>query len=111
MCIRDSFTITVEGRGGHGAAPHLCTDPILAAAQIVVSLQSIVSRNTNPHESIVVSIGAFEAGTTFNVIPERAVLKGTVRSYDTPSHRMVYRRILEMATHTATAFGLSLIHI
>jgi amidohydrolase len=105
MASSSVFTITVEGRGGHGAAPHLCTDPILAAAQIVVSLQSIVSRNTNPHESIVVSIGAFEAGTTFNVIPERAVLKGTVRSYDTPSHRMVYRRILEMATHTATAFG------
>jgi amidohydrolase len=105
MASSSVFTITVEGRGGHGAAPHLCTDPILAAAQIVVALQSIVSRNTNPHESIVVSIGAFEAGTTFNVIPERAVLKGTVRSYDTPSHRMVYRRILEMATHTAAAYG------
>jgi metal-dependent amidase/aminoacylase/carboxypeptidase family protein len=94
-------------RGGAATArpPTCATDPILAAAQIVVSLQSIVSRNTNPHESIVVSIGAFEAGTTFNVIPERAMLKGTVRSYDTASHRMVYRRILEMATHMATAFG------
>src|SRR5690606_38223067 len=58
MASSSVFTITVEGRGGHGAAPHLCTDPILAAAQIVVALQSIVSRNTNPHESIVVSIGA-----------------------------------------------------
>jgi len=105
MASSSVFTITVEGRGGHGAAPHLCTDPILAAAQIVVALQSIVSRNTDPHDSIVVSIGAFNAGTTFNVIPERAVLKGTVRSYDTPSHRMVYRRILEMATHTASAYG------
>lgn len=83
----------------------MANDPILAAAQIVVALQSIVSRNTDPHTSVVLSIGAFTAGTTFNVIPERAVLKGTVRSYDKATHRMVYRRILEMATHTATAFG------
>jgi len=105
MASSSVFTITVEGHGGHGAAPHLATDPIIAAAQIVVALQSIVSRNTNPHDSVVLSVGEFSAGTTFNVIPERAVLKGTVRSYDKASHRMVYRRILEMATHTATAFG------
>jgi amidohydrolase len=105
MASSSVFTITVEGQGGHGAAPHLATDPIIAAAQIVIALQSIVSRNTNPHDSVVVSIGEFSAGTTFNVIPERAVLKGTVRSYDKATHRMVYRRILEMATHTAAAFG------
>jgi amidohydrolase len=105
MASSSVFTITIEGHGGHGAAPHLATDPILAAAQIVVALQSIVSRNTNPQDSVVVSIGEFSAGTTFNVIPERAILKGTVRSYDKASHRMVYRRILEMATNMATAFG------
>lgn len=105
MASSSVFTITIEGQGGHGAAPHLATDPILAAAQIVVALQSIVSRNANPHDSVVVSIGEFSAGTTFNVIPERAILKGTVRSYDTATHRMVYRRILEMATNMATAFG------
>ena len=105
MASSSVFTITIEGVGGHGAAPHLATDPIIAAAQIVVALQSIVSRNTNPHDSVVVSIGEFSAGTTFNVIPERAILKGTVRSYDIISHRMVYRRILEMATNMATAFG------
>ncbi|WP_374687447.1 M20 family metallopeptidase [Promineifilum sp.] len=105
MASSSVFTITVQGKGGHGAAPHMATDPILAASHIVVALQSIVSRNTNPHESIVVSIGEFSAGTTFNVIPERAVLKGTVRSYDTASHRMVYRRILEMVTNVAVAYG------
>lgn len=105
MASSSVFTITIEGHGGHGAAPHLAKDPILAAAQIVVALQSIVSRNTNPQDSVVVSIGEFSAGTTFNVIPERAVLKGTVRSYDKASHRMVYRRILEMVTNMATAFG------
>lgn len=105
MASSSVFTITVEGKGGHGAAPHLATDPIIAAAHVVVALQSIVSRNTDPHSSVVVSIGEFSAGTTFNVIPERAVLKGTVRSYDTATHRMVYRRILEMATNVAAAFG------
>lgn len=105
MASSSVFTITIEGRGGHGAAPHLAIDPIIAAAQIVVALQSIVSRNTNPQESVVVSIGEFSAGTTFNVIPERAVLKGTVRSYDKNLHRMVYRRILEMATNVARGFG------
>ncbi len=104
MASSSVFTITVEGKGGHGAAPHLATDPIIAAAQIVVALQSIVSRNANPHDSVVVSIGEFSAGTTFNVIPERAVLKGTVRSYDKAAHRMIYRRILEMATNVAMAF-------
>jgi amidohydrolase len=105
MASSSVFTIIVEGEGGHGAAPHLATDPIVAAAQIVIALQSIVSRNTNPQDSVVLSIGEFSAGTTFNVIPERAVLKGTVRSYDQATHRMVYRRILEMATHTAIAYG------
>ncbi len=105
MASSSVFTLTVEGQGGHGAAPHLATDPIIAAAQIVLALQSIVSRNINPHDSVVVSIGEFSAGTTFNVIPERAILKGTVRSYDKATHRVVYRRILEMATNVARAFG------
>ena len=105
MASSSVFTITVQGRGGHGAAPHLATDPILAAAQIVTALQSIVSRNVNPQDSVVVSIGQFSAGTTFNVIPDRATLKGTVRSYNNDLHRMIYRRILEMAHHMAIAFS------
>ncbi len=106
-CMSSSsvFTLTVQGRGGHGAAPHLAIDPVLAAAHIVAALQSIVSRNVNPQDSVVVSIGQFSAGTTFNVIPERAVLKGTVRSYNNELHRMIYRRILEMATKMADAFS------
>ena len=104
MASSSVFTITVQGKGGHGAAPHLAVDPILAAAQIVVALQSIVSRNVNPQESVVVSIGQMIAGTTFNVIPDRAVLNGTVRSYDMELHRMTYRRILSMAQNMARAF-------
>ncbi len=105
MASSSVFTLTVKGHGGHGAAPHLAVDPILAAAQIVSALQSIVSRNINPQDSVVVSIGQFLSGTTFNVIPDRAVLKGTVRSYDNELHRMIYRRILEMAHNMAIAFS------
>ena len=104
MASSSVFTLTVQGHGGHGAAPHLAVDPILAAAQIVSALQSIVSRNINPQDSVVVSIGQFSAGTTFNVIPDRAILKGTVRSYDNDLHRTIYRRILEMAHNMAIAF-------
>lgn len=106
-CMSSSsvFTLTVQGHGGHGAAPHLAVDPVLAAAHIVAALQSIVSRNVNPQDSVVVSIGEFNAGTTFNVIPDKAILKGTVRSYNNDLHRMIYRRILEMATRMAEAFS------
>ncbi len=105
MASSSVFTITIHGFGGHGAAPHLANDPIVAAAHIVTALQSIVSRNINPQESVVVSIGEFRAGTTFNVIPDKATLKGTVRSYNNELHRLIYRRILEMATRMAEAFG------
>ncbi len=106
-CMSSSsvFTLTVQGRGGHGAAPHLAVDPVLAAAHIVAAFQSIVSRNVNPQDSVVVSVGQFLAGTTFNVIPDKAILKGTVRSYNNDLHRMIYRRILEMATKMADAFS------
>lgn len=105
MAASSVFTLTVDGRGGHGAAPHKAVDPVLAAAHIVAALQSIVSRNIDPLESVVVTVGEFSAGSTFNVIPEQAVLKGTVRSYDSEIHRLIYRRILEMARYMATAFG------
>ncbi|MGH2536587.1 MAG: M20 metallopeptidase family protein [Candidatus Promineifilaceae bacterium] len=105
MAASSVFTLTVAGRGGHGATPHKSIDPILAAAHIVAALQSIVSRNVDPLDSAVVTVGQMTAGTTFNVIPERAVLKGTVRSYDQELHRLVYRRILEMAQSMAAAFS------
>jgi amidohydrolase len=105
MAASSVFTLTVQGKGGHGAAPHKANDPVLAAAHIVAALQSIVSRNIDPLNSVVVTIGEFSAGTTFNVIPETAVLKGTVRSYDSDTHRLIYRRILEMAKNMSTAFG------
>ncbi len=105
MASSSVFTLSVRGKGGHGAAPHKATDPVLAAAHIVAALQSIVSRNVDPLDSVVVTVGQFSAGSSFNVIPERAELRGTVRSYDAGTHRLIYRRILEMARNMATAFG------
>jgi amidohydrolase len=99
------FNLTVYGKGGHGAAPHQAIDPLLAAAHIVTALQSIVSRNIDPLDSVVVTVGQLLAGTTHNAIPDHAILKGTVRSYDDHLHRLIYRRILEMAQYMATAFG------
>jgi amidohydrolase len=105
MAASSVFSITVQGKGGHGAAPHQAVDPILAAAHIISALQSIVSRNMDPQDSVVVSIGQITAGSTFNVIPDKALLKGTVRSYNEELHRQIYRRILEMATRMADAFS------
>ncbi|MBP7999420.1 MAG: amidohydrolase [Chloroflexi bacterium] len=107
MAASSVFTLTVQGKGGHGAAPHESIDPILAAAHIVTALQSIVSRNVDPQESVVVTVGQMTAGTTFNVIPDHAVLKGTVRSYNNEIHHIIYRRILEMARNMSTAFRCS----
>jgi amidohydrolase len=107
MAASSVFTLTVQGKGGHGAAPHESIDPILAAAHIVTALQSIVSRNVDPQESVVVTVGQMTAGTTFNVIPDHATLKGTVRSYNNEIHHIIYRRILEMARSVSTAFRCS----
>ena len=104
MASSSIFTITVTGKGGHGAAPHEAIDPVLAGAHIVAGMQSIVSRSVNPQKSVVVSVGQLSAGATFNIIPETAILKGTVRSYDMELHHKVYRRILEMAHNMAKAF-------
>lgn len=105
MAASSRFSLTITGQGGHGAAPHKGRDPILAAAHVVAALQSIVSRNIDPLESVVVTVGSFQSGTTYNVIPEQACLRGTVRSHNLEMHRLIYRRILEMAQNTAQAFG------
>lgn len=81
MAGSDTFRIIISGKGGHGAAPHLSVDPILAASQVVVALQSIVSRNVDPLGSSVLSVTTFRGGEAFNVIPEEVELLGTIRSY------------------------------
>lgn len=80
MAATDEFTITINGKGGHAAQPHRNIDPIMIGSQLVTTLQSIVSRGANPLDSLVISVTKFNAGEAYNVIPETAVLAGTVRS-------------------------------
>ncbi|MBE9607447.1 amidohydrolase [Acetobacteraceae bacterium H6797] len=80
MAAADLFTVKIKGKGGHGAMPHLAIDPVVIGAQIVTALQSIASRRTDPLGSVVVSITQFHAGSAMNVIPDEAMLAGTVRT-------------------------------
>jgi len=105
MAAPDEFTIKVIGRGGHGSAPHLTVDPIVAAAHLVVNFQSIVSRNVDPLRSAVLTVGTIAGGTVFNIIPCEAVLTGTVRSFDPAVRELMERRIREVTAGTCAAFG------
>lgn len=89
----DSLEITIEGRGGHGAAPHLSIDPIYVAGEFIVAVQQIVSRQIDPIEPAVVTIGAIHGGTTHNVIPSRVTLMGTVRSFSADVRAQMGERI------------------
>jgi hippurate hydrolase len=101
----DLVRIEVEGKGGHAAKPHLAVDTILVAAHIVVAIQSIAARNVDPLGQAVISICAFNAGFTDNVIPQTAELRGTVRTFDPAIQDMVERRLKEIAEGTAALFG------
>jgi amidohydrolase len=102
----DQFEIDVEGLGGHAAKPHDCIDTTLVAAQIVVALQSIVSRNADPVKQMVVSVTSFVTeSTAFNVIPQKVQLRGTVRTMDPALRDMAEERIGRIAENTAAAYG------
>ncbi|KPK79616.1 MAG: hypothetical protein AMJ81_12995 [Phycisphaerae bacterium SM23_33] len=93
MAAADGFEARLVGRGGHAASPHRNRDPVPAAAQAVLALQTIASRCTNPTEPVVVSVCVLEAGTAFNVIPEQVTLRGTVRTV-TKRHRQAVPRLM-----------------
>ncbi len=106
MASSDSFEITITGKGGHAAMPHLNVDPIVAASQIVTALQSIVSRQVDPVDQAVVSITNFNAGSgAFNVIPETAKLTGTFRTFRVETRSFIKRRIEEITQSVAAAYG------
>jgi len=109
MAATDEIQITVRGRGGHGAMPHLAVDPVLAAAHIITALQSIASRSVNPIDAIVVSICSMATSQVgvFNVIPDHVKLVGTVRSFQPETRDLAERRLREIATKTAEALGAS----
>lgn len=106
MASPDKFEITVRGKGGHGAMPHKGVDTTLVAAQIVVALQSIASRNINPMDNVVVSVCGFRTETdTYNVIPDSVHLRGTVRTFEPDVQQLVRARIDALATATAAGYG------
>ncbi len=107
MASVDEFEITVVGRGGHAAAPHQTVDPVLVAAHVVTALQGIVSRQRNPFEEGVVSVTQLRAGRAFNVIPDRADLRGTVRTFGGRFYEDAPRLIERTARGVAQAFGAS----
>ncbi len=106
MAATDQFTLHVEGKGGHAANPSTCIDTTVAASQIVVSLQQIVSRNTDPLESVVVSVTSFETESkAYNVIPQRVEIRGTVRTLTPENRDMAEEAISRIANGTVAAFG------
>ena len=106
MAAVDHFEILVEGRGGHGAAPHETEDSILAAARIVDALQSVVAREISPLEPAVVTIGSIHGGTAFNIIPGSVRLEGTARSFSEAVGRALPEKIRRIVAGTAAACGV-----
>jgi amidohydrolase len=105
MAATDAIDIRIEGLGGHAARPHKCIDTVLAGAQLITSLQSIVSRTVDPLDSAVISICEFHAGNARNVIPQVAELKGTVRTLTPETRELVEKRVREVVAGVAQTTG------
>jgi len=105
MAATDEFRISLKGRGGHGGLPHESVDSLLAGAQLVTNLQSIISRHVDPVEAGVLTVGTFHAGTAFNVIAGQAELSGTVRAFREPVRRRIAAKLKEMAEATGGMHG------
>ncbi len=105
MAATDEFNITIEGRGGHAAQPHRTIDPVVIGAQLVNALQTIVSRGTDPLDSVVLSVTKFHAGDAHNIIPQKAELAGTVRTLRSEMRDFAEKRLREVAEGVATALG------
>jgi hippurate hydrolase len=107
MAAADRFTITVTGQGGHGAMPNLSRDPVVAGAQIVLALQTIMSRNVDPVAQGVVSVTQFHGGDADNVIPQQVTLRGTCRSFNPAVRDLQERRMGEIARGVGQALQVA----
>jgi amidohydrolase len=107
MAAVDTFHVHVTGKGGHGAMPHETLDPIPAALAIAQAMPTIVSRNNYALDDLVISVTQIHAGTTDNVIPDSAYINGTVRTFDPAVQKMVIRRMEEIVSGTAAAYGVT----
>ncbi|TDH61356.1 amidohydrolase [Dankookia rubra] len=99
------FDLAIRGKGGHAARPEATVDPVVCGAQVISAWQSIVGRNVAPYDTAVISVTGFEAGTAYNVIPERVALRGTVRAFRTETMRLLETRMRALATSIAAGFG------
>lgn len=106
MAATDSFTIDLHGKGGHAAAPQTTKDPLVAAAHLVTALQTICSRNADPFDQIVVTVGEIHGGTAHNIIPETARIHGTVRTLKPETRQMAQYRLREISAGLASAFDM-----
>ncbi len=104
MASSNEFSIEIQGKGGHAALPHNSADPIMAGVQIAQALQTIITRNKRPVDAAVISITQFHAGKTSNVIPDAAMLGGTVRTFTLEVLDLIERRLHEIANQVASAF-------
>ena len=105
MAATDEFNITIEGRGGHAALPHNTIDPVVVAAQLILALQTIVSRNVDPMREAVLSVTMLEAGQAFNVIPRSVKLTGTIRTLDETVRKFMEERLRAVTNGIVSTFG------
>ncbi|MER8594279.1 M20 family metallopeptidase [Mesorhizobium sp. M1182] len=108
LAALDEFDVIIKGKGGHAASPHLTIDPVLVGAQIIVGLQSLVSRNTDPTEALVISVTRFNAAHAYNVIPNQVALGGTVRSLSPTLRDFAEHQIKACAEGIANGFGATI---
>jgi len=101
----DVVTVTVKGKGGHGAQPELTVDPVVVGSSIVMALQTLVSRNVSPHQPSVVTVGAFLSGSASNIIPDTAVLEISMRAMNPKVREEIRERVEQIATFQAKSYG------
>ncbi|CAK4698839.1 unnamed protein product [Aphanomyces euteiches] len=106
MAHGSTFSITISGPGGHGSAPHVTKDPIVAAGQLIGAIQTITSRSLSPHDAAIVSIGQVHGGEADNVIPSSVKLSGTIRDFSPTVESTINQRLETLVKHTCAAFGL-----
>ncbi|KRL04549.1 amidohydrolase [Liquorilactobacillus oeni] len=105
MASNDNFQVAVHGISAHAAMPHTGKDPIVTAATIITTLQSIISRNTSPFDSAIVTIGSISGGKVNNVIPDEVIFKGTIRTFSEEERNYIKERFTQIVTNVGTAYG------
>jgi len=105
MAGADTFEIIVNGKGGHGGLPHKAIDPIVCAAHIITTIQTIVSRNISPLDNVVISFGSIKGGSTFNVIPDSVYLSGTIRTFDSQVRMEIIQNLERISKFVGESMG------